>query len=222
MSISYTVIRSRRRTITLVVGRDATITVRAPYGVANSYIETLLSKKQIWITRKQGEMKERPVLAEKKFRTGELFLLLGVEYRLNVCDCTKISLDYTSGEILFPQKYLTSPKVKMAAWYRQQASDILSSRLRSLSEKTGLRYVSMKITSAQSRWGSCSGENTINFSWRLIMARPSAIEYVILHELTHTVHHNHSSAFWSRLIEVFPHYQVEELWLKKHSERLRL
>lgn len=220
--IPHTVVRSKRRTIALVIGRDATLTVRAPHRVSLAYIEELLNVKRDWIVHKQQEMLKKGVAQEKVFQTGEIFLFLGNDYTLNVCACAKIVLDYERGEILFPEKYLSSAKEKMIAWYKRQAHGIISERLKVCAEKYGLQYKEMKITSATTRWGSCSSTNSLNFSWRLIMARPAAVEYVIAHELAHTIHHNHSVSFWNRVEVMIPQYRVEEKWLKENSGQLRL
>lgn len=214
--------RSRRRTIALVVGRDATLTVRAPHSVSLAYIEELINGKRAWILYKQAEMLKRGVIREKIYVHGEKFLFLGKEYSLRIYDGIKIAIDDIRDEILFPEQYLSSAQEMMKRWYKKQAAGILGVRLRVLMEKTGWKCESMKITSAVSRWGSCTNKNAINFSWRLIMARPSAIEYVIVHELAHTVEHNHSSRFWHHVSSVFPSYKIEEKWLKENSGRLRL
>ncbi len=80
---------------------------------------------------------------------------------------------------------------------------------------TGLR-----ITSAKTRWGSCSGKNSINFSWRLIMADEKTIDYVIVHELAHIKQHNHSSDFWKIVESTLPNYNQEKEKLKILGEKL--
>jgi predicted metal-dependent hydrolase len=81
----------------------------------------------------------------------------------------------------------------------------------------GASYQSVGITSARGRWGSCSGKNAIHFSFRLIYAPKDVIEYVIVHELAHTKHHDHSKAFWAEVAKFVPDWKVKRAWLKEYG-----
>ena len=80
----------------------------------------------------------------------------------------------------------------------------------------------MKITDARTRWGSCSTRGSLNFSWRLVMAPPAVIDYVILHELAHLKIHNHSSNFWSRVAQLVPDYREHKKWLEQNGHLLAI
>lgn len=90
---------------------------------------------------------------------------------------------------------------------RQRAKEYLPKRTWELSGRTGLTPAGVRVTGAKTRWGSCSGKNRICLSWRLMEKPPEAIDYVIIHELCHTVHHDHSRKFWELVALFLPNYQ---------------
>jgi hypothetical protein len=81
----------------------------------------------------------------------------------------------------------------------------------------GVKPTKLTITSARTRWGSCSGKNALSFSFRLALCRPSAVEYVVVHELCHILHKNHSKAFWAEVEKNFPDFRLEKAYLKKNA-----
>jgi hypothetical protein len=83
-----------------------------------------------------------------------------------------------------------------------------------------LQVKSIRITGAKRRWGSCSRQNSLNFSLRLAMVPPEALEYVVVHELAHTRHHDHSRAFWAFLEQMLPGYETQRRWLKQNGLKL--
>jgi predicted metal-dependent hydrolase len=108
-------------------------------------------------------------------------------------------------------------KKRFENWYREQARLFLTERLQYFSHLYNFHYSQIRITSARTRWGSCSGRGTISFTWRLVMAPPEIIDYVVLHELAHTVHHNHSPQFWNLVQSMQPDYAAKRKWLKQNS-----
>ena len=187
MSHPYKLIRSRRRSIALMISPDATLVVRAPIFVSRFRIENLIERKKEWITkhleRKRGMKKELLFLGEANTMTFE-------------------------------------SKEKMVSWYRKQAREILTQRMEHFSKLSGWTYTSISINSARTRWGSCGPKNSINFSWRLVMAPMSVIDYVVVHELAHTVVKNHSRKFWDAVASVMPDYKERRRWLKENEGRM--
>lgn len=104
------------------------------------------------------------------------------------------------------------------AAYKKEARNTLKSRLDEISEMTGLAYSGFRLSSARTNWGSCSGKNSINLSWRLMLLQPGLRDYVILHELCHTKEHNHSQRFWALVGSFMPDYKERRKILKKAAE----
>ncbi len=97
---------------------------------------------------------------------------------------------------------------------RKKAKEVLPKKVAQFSEITGLKYSSIKITSATKRFGSCSGKNGLCFSLFLMQFEDPLIDYVVVHELAHTVHHNHSKAFYDLVEKYLPDYKIRQKKLK--------
>jgi predicted metal-dependent hydrolase len=203
-----------------VVTADATLIVRAPRRTSLEYILDLIEKKKDWIVAKQKEAIARGGgRRPKKFIDGEEFLYLGKPYHLRIEDCKSIKIVEDEDTILFPRKFLTDPTKKMVTWYKKMALITIDTEARRWIEVMHVNYTSLKITSAKTRWGSCSGTN-INFTWRLIMAPLEAVEYVVVHELAHIHEKNHGRRFWESVKKVLPEYRKCEQWLKDNQKFL--
>jgi predicted metal-dependent hydrolase len=109
---------------------------------------------------------------------------------------------------------------QLASWYRQQATEAIMSRVMYYSEKVGVVYHTVRIKDQKTRWGSCSAKKNLNFSWRLIMAPPEVLDYVVVHELCHLIHLNHSPAFWQLVKNQLPDYSRHKRWLKDQGATL--
>lgn len=97
---------------------------------------------------------------------------------------------------------------------RQEANRVIPERVRYYAEQMGVTPAGVRITGAQKRFGSCSGQNRLCFAWRLMQYPPEAVDYVVVHELCHTVHHNHSRAFWALVEQVMPDYRQRQQLLR--------
>jgi predicted metal-dependent hydrolase len=207
------IIRSKRKNVALVISRDAVLIVRAPMYVPISYIEKLVAEKANWIEKKMQEFKRRPRAVEKTFSEGESFLYLGKKYQLKITDGIKIKISENL-ELLFPRTFLWRARMRMLDWYKKQAQKEISERTRIISSKLNLKYSTFKISNAKTNWGSCGPKNSLNFNWRLIMAPEYVIDYVIIHELTHTIEKNHSYKFWNKVASEMPNYREAREWLR--------
>lgn len=105
-------------------------------------------------------------------------------------------------------------RVLITGWYRSESKKVILERLKAVSSKFGLSYRSVKITGAKTRWGSCGRKGNLNFSWRLVAAPPEVIDYVIIHELAHTLEPNHSRKFWQTVARFCPDYKEKRVRLK--------
>ncbi len=190
-------IRSKRRTISLMIKDDGALLVRAPERTRIEYVNKFIKEKENWIAKHQELMKA--FLKKKKtykFITDEGILLLGKRVRPKGLELKNID------------------EIKL--WYKKKAAILISKRLDFFTKKFGLHYGALKITSARKRWGSCSGRNDMNFSWRLIMADKKAIDYVIVHEIAHIKHKDHSAKFWDCVESMMKDYRKYDSWLEEN------
>ena len=208
------IIRIKRRTIALIVENDGSVTVRAPLRLPEYTIQEFAEKHIDWIEKKKAEMRAVAPTQSKQYQPGETFLYLGREYSLEVSagQRKKLILD---DRFKIAESALDNAEFVFQNWYRQQAKQWIVERVKHLAELHQLHYEKVKITSARTRWGSCSPKNTLNFSWRLMLTPPEMIEYVIIHELAHTVHHNHSKRFWKLVEKLLPDYKARRKQLRQ-------
>ncbi len=106
------------------------------------------------------------------------------------------------------------PTKEQERYYKDLAKSVIPKKVAYFSHLTGLKPSAVHITSAKTRFGSCSGKNSVNFSWRLMQYPDSAIDYVVLHELAHIKHHNHSKEFYSLIARYMPDYKDRKKLLK--------
>lgn len=104
--------------------------------------------------------------------------------------------------------------------FRKAAKDYIPYRVEYFHQFTGGHYTSITIRDQKSRWGSCSGTGTLSFNYRLMMAPPKILDYVVVHELCHLTHMNHSKDFWNMVGSILPDYKESKKWLKEHGSEL--
>lgn len=217
----HRIIRSRRRTIALVVGADATLTVRAPVSTPLEYIEDLVRRKLVWIKKKMAEVEARPIVRGKRFVNGESFFYLGDPYKLRIVSTRKAPLIFQK-EFILAREYQEEARKLLTDWYKQEARRKILDRVKWHARRCGMKIGGVKITNAGKRWGSCGKDGSLNFSWKLIMAPLRVLDYVVVHELAHILERNHSDAFWRKVAMMCPSYRSSIEWLEKNEHLLKI
>ena len=217
----YKLIRSKRRTIALMISPDATLVVRAPAHTPLEIIEQFVGKNTGWIERAIARLQQRPQVIRKEFVSGETFFFLGKSYPLEVRNNTAAPLHWNDGFILDANER-SRGRALFIEWYKKEAKKIIAERVVWWARRFALAYTSVNITCANRRWGSCSPTDRLNFSWRLVMAPLAVVDYVVVHELAHIVPKNHSRRFWSRGKVMSPGYKSAQAWLRANEGMLSL
>ncbi len=212
------IIRTKRKSIALIVKRNGKLVVRARLNTTDSQILAVIEKKKDWIRTKQEMVSETyPKATPKEYVNGEGFWFLGKTYRLEIIEKADKPLDLNE-LFLLDKAVLTKADIIFTNWYREQAFKIISERAAWYATKYGLSYKQVRITSAKTRWGSCSSKGTISFAWRLVMAPVPIIDYVVVHELVHMVEKNHGKAFWAKVKAIMPDYKQRIEWLEVNEQ----
>ena len=107
-------------------------------------------------------------------------------------------------------------------WYRRRAREEIAPRLDAATARAGLRYTRLQIRGQRTRWASCSSEGAMSFNWRLLLAPPEILDYVVEHEVAHLEVHDHSRRFWALLASRCPAMREHERWLRRHGQSLRI
>jgi predicted metal-dependent hydrolase len=108
----------------------------------------------------------------------------------------------------------------LEAWYREQARSEVKRAVVREAPRLGVTYTRITIRDQLTRWGSCSKAGVLSFNWRLILAPPAILTYVVVHELCHRIHHDHSAGFWAAVAAARPTYEEERGWLAEHGPEL--
>jgi predicted metal-dependent hydrolase len=216
------IVRSKRKTIAIIVQRDGKVMVRAPLRVAERTIQAFIESKSDWISEKKLQAAQQVGLQVRKFAEGEMFLLLGKEIPLRLVDSQQAALSLQDSYFCFSHRALPNALAVFEHWYKEQARQVLTGRVRLFAAQHGFGYDKVRITSARTRWGSCSSRGTLSFTWRLVMAPLAVVDYVVLHELAHLKIQNHSAVFWAEVARLMPDYKRHRDWLKKNGRSLTL
>ncbi len=195
--MKYKVVRKRRKSIRGFV-KNGEIVIKAPHFVPDFVIESYFQKYRDYFARQL-----RP----------EYIYYLGVRYEIG-----RIDAGYRLEDgVFYSDEHLER---NIEAFLLQKAKEYLVPRAYELARRFGEEFHSLKISKAKSRWGSCSSKKSINLSYRLMMLPPHLIDYVIIHELCHLVHMDHSKRFW-KLVECrCPDYVQREAELKELAKYL--
>jgi predicted metal-dependent hydrolase len=196
-------IRTKRKTVALQVNDRAEIVVRAPQWVSQKFIVDFVQKHAEWIETRKKEIGKRPSLA-RAFIDEERFVYLGKEFPLTRTHRGR-SLMWNDGRF-FLGRGVKDPKKAFENWYKKEAKKFIIPRVQELALLHDFSYGEVRITSAKTRWGSCSAKKNLSFSWRLMLMPRDVVDYVILHELAHLKHMDHSALFWKCVHDMCPEY----------------
>jgi predicted metal-dependent hydrolase len=215
------IIRSARKTLALIVKPDGSLIVRAPLRISEKSIREFIEKNSGWIEKNQAKALAARPPAAKQYVLGEMFMYLGSMYPLEIVKEQKPAL-LLENRFKLAESAQSQAEMAFERWYRERARHILQERVNIYACQYDFQYRKIGITSARTRWGSCSPTGALNFSWRLIMAPSAVVDYVVVHELVHTIFHDHSKRFWRRVEMIIPNYKERRTWLRKNGQQLLL
>ena len=183
--------------------------------------ESLLQENAVWILEKKSKYDQyREQAPDRNFEPGETFPFLGEPRELVVCPCVRHELggDY----IQLRQSAVAQSSIKrvLENFYRTRARDVLSDRVDHFADEMSVEYKQIELRNQRTLWGSCSTTGTLSLNWRLVMAPPEIVDYVVIHELAHLIEANHTDEFWQIVGEYDPDYKRHADWLDANSTKL--
>lgn len=218
--IAYTIKRAKRKTTAIYVLKDGSVEVRCPNNVHAREIEKFVSANVTLLEKKAAQTSERARQREAfSISPGDRLRFLGERYPLESVSLSKMGFD---GSRFYVPENMPAGELKpgIIKIYKRLAEKWLKVKTQEYAHIMQLNPVSVKVNSAKTRWGSCSGKNCINYSWRLIMADERCADYVVVHELAHISEHNHSKRFWSIVEQYMPDYKEQDRALKEMQKIL--
>jgi len=183
--------------------------------------EALLREKATWVLDKQRSFERyREDVPDRSFEAGERFPYLGRERELRIEPAPRHEV--TEDAIRLRESTVAQSSVKrvLESFYRGRARERFTDRATYYAEEMDVSYGRIEIRNQRTKWGSCSTTGTLGLNWRLMMAPPEVIDYVVVHELAHLRESNHTDAFWSIVAEYDPEYEAHDQWLTENSARL--
>ena len=214
------VIRTNRKKSASVQVVDRQVQVIIPQALSDQRIEQIVRDKTPWIRdklRKQALLKPKKA---KEYVSGEAFSYLGKNYRLKLVQGSSEGVKLAQGKLTVGVE--ADIRQELTSWYMQRAVKRLNEKVARFAQVIGVEPKSITVKDYKSRWGSCSSLGDISFRWVIIMAPHYIVDYVVVHELCHMIHHNHSPAYWQQVEKVLPNYCECRDWLKHHGQDLNI
>lgn len=227
-TFSYSIRRSaRRRTVSLAVDPAEGLLVTAPEGTPVMRLDAIVRAKARWVLERLRGRQALPPLPPRELTSGETFLYLGRQYRLRLRrGMPEEPMVLVGGWLEVPvpaglagRKRREYTRAVLIGWYRRHAAERLPMRAERWAARLDAPLGRVLVRDAEKRWGSCSG-GTIRLNWRIIQAPMSLVDYVVAHELVHTLHDNHGREFWRTLGRVMPDYEERKQQLRALGPRL--
>ncbi|MGI9277875.1 MAG: M48 family metallopeptidase [Endozoicomonas sp.] len=221
--IEYRLTQSDRKTTSLFIERDGSVTVRAPLPYDMARIESIIEQKRSWIYRNLAEWEDlNRVQVHREFVNGEGFPYLGRNYRLQLVDEQDDSLVLKNGRFFLRRDQVDAGMEVFKHFYRTKGVLRISKRLAHFAPRMGVSYGSVRVMELQHRWASCTDKGDLNFHWRCLMAPLDVLDYIVVHELAHRLHRNHDAKFWDAVDKVLPDYQRQVGWLRHNGAGMKL
>ena len=220
LGLRVEVVRSIRRTAALhIIGSD--LQVRVPEYVGDERVAAFLQKKRPWIRSKVAEIQLLPPHRTKELVSGESFAYLGRHYRLKVQEGHQVGVSLSGGYLkatIHPNEQGEHRTLKIQQylqnWYRNKAQERLKEKTDRYAKQIGVSPAAVSVRNFKSRWGSCDKKGQVVFNWNIIKAPHSVVDYVVVHELCHLIHPNHSKEFWQEVGRFDSNYLEHRQWLK--------
>ena len=205
--------------------KDGLVEVRAPFKIEQKEIDSFVLQKMGWIKKKLSLQKSIKKLIRKKFKNEENFQFLGKNLKLKIT-ISENKKSYIDDKFIYlvlknnKENFKEKIKEKLEIFFRETAKDIFKNKTLDEAEKIRVTPKKIIVRSYKRRWGSCSYKKDISYNWKLIMAPEKIIHYVVIHELCHLIHFNHSRDFWKSVGKILPDYKSSKEWLKLNQHLL--
>ena len=187
----------------------------------NARPSRLLKENAAWVVDQQRKYDTyREQVPDRTFEAGECFPFLGQDRELVIEPRRKHEVDEDSIRLRKSAVEQSSVKRVLENFYRSRARDYLTDRTDHYAERMCVEYQKLELRNQRTRWGSCSTGGTISLNWRLIMAPPDVVDYLVVHELAHLTEQHHGREFWQLVGEHIPDYKEKAEWLEQNSAKL--
>ncbi|WP_432408437.1 M48 family metallopeptidase [Wukongibacter sp. M2B1] len=226
--IEFDVDYRKRKTMSIKINKEGMVLAIVPKGLSQEIIKEVVKSKSNWIRRKLDELEEIGYRPESRsFVDGEDFMYLGEKYPLKVelqDHIKKPDIRIFQGEICIRASNNDRELLKkvMEKWYREKCLEKIIERVDYYKKFIGREPNKIRVKEQKKRWGSCTSRGDILFNWRCIMAPLDTLDYIVVHEMCHLIHMNHSKEYWKTVESIIPNYKERREWLKKYGVFLEI
>jgi len=230
-TLEYDFCQSMKAKKVIISIKGQKIRVAVPKGLSIEHARVFIEENKEWVLKNFLKQASASANANpgNNYVSGEKLLYRGRNYPLIIEETSRSPLHtmFIGSRIityvpigLSQEKQSALAKSSIEKWYRGQAEKLLPEQVDFYSKLLDIPYIKLKIKNQKSRWGSCSNKGNINLNWRIIMAPNQVAAYVIIHELIHLKHMNHSKEFWECVEQCLPDYSKCKKWLKENGNAL--
>ena len=219
----HVVVKPERRGARLVVERDATLVIETPEGVTESALAAAVRRRLPWIYAKLATRTEQAdARPAKEFVSGEGFLFLGRNYRLKIENRHARHVELVDDRLIMRCDRAPTGSDDLIAWYVEQGRTLLPERTASWAARMGVALSEPHVRRLGFRWGSCSRNGRLNIHWAVMQLPYPLLDYVLVHELAHVRHRDHSTEFWRTVARPIPDHAERRDELDQWGPRLWL
>ncbi len=225
-TIEFEIEYRNRKTLEIGIYPAECIKVVAPKLAHEEDIIRVVKSKAKWIVQKLFELKDMQyVKREKEYVNGESFMYLGRNYSLQIIKEQKVKLPVAK---LYQGKFYIEANTSdqftlrkaMEVWYRKKTLEKVIERVDYYRPHFNIEPNSIKVKEQKKRWGSCTSNRDIMFNWKCSMAPFNVLDYIVVHEMCHMVHLNHSKEFWNLVKDILPNYKEQKEWLRNNGIKM--
>lgn len=217
-----------RKTTDIVIERDGVISVRPPLRLTPEEVDETVLRKRLWIYRNLAEWRDlNATRVIREWVSGETFLYLGSRYRLQLVADQDEALVLKDGRFLLNRQVIdqggsAAAQQAFADFYTTKGLQRLKQRVAWFAPKVGVMPGDVLIRDLGFRWAVCQPSRALHFHWKALMAPPTIIDYIVVHELCHLHHRDHTDAFWNEVDKVLPTWRERKEWLRSRGAELDL
>ena len=207
-------VRNSTRLSLRVSSINESVTLTAPVNTSQDVLLRFLESKENWLKANLLKISDKKVNVD----IGRLIPIFGTKKHIKICS-ESLNVRIIGNSIRIPST-VSKPGLAVENFLKKLAKEEITSVANYYCGKLGVSYASIKLRDTRSRWGSCSSNSNLMFSWRIIMAPRNIIRYLVAHEVTHLKHFNHSREFWFDVRSMFGSYENERNWLRTEGTDL--
>lgn len=214
-NIDIAIQKSERKTVSIFIERDGSVSARVPQKLKDEEIENILKAKEYQIFKNLAEWEQLNANAvEREYVNGQSFLYAGRNYRLKLVDENFGELRFVKNTFLLSKQQKHKAKESFVQFYKDKLTTKIHPIIERYKNQLGVQPNQIKVMELQNRWASCTPNGNVNFHWKCAMAPIDVLHYIVVHELAHLIHINHTKAFWNEIDKILPNYQEQVNWLK--------